>query len=202
MIASAISASGNSSPKPSIMTTAFSVLETIRSRSLLSSSSAVGNAINLPSTRPSRIEPTGPRKGTRASKSAAEAPIIDGTSASLEPVGRNRARLDLHLVAIPFGKERPDRPVDQPRGEDFLGGRPALTLDEAAREFARRVRLFTVIDGEREEIEPFATGRGHEGDQRHRVADSNDHGTTGLFGEMTRLDAQQLAADGPLDKRA
>ena len=64
------------------MTTAFSVLETIRSRSLFSSSSAVGNATNLPSTRPSRIEPTGPRNGTRASKSAAEAPIIDGTSAS------------------------------------------------------------------------------------------------------------------------
>ena len=51
MIASPISGSGSSSPKPSIMTTAFSVLETIRSRSLFSSSSAVGNATSWPSTR-------------------------------------------------------------------------------------------------------------------------------------------------------
>ena len=117
-------------------------------------------------------------------------------------VGRNRTGLDLHLVAIPVGKERPNWPVDQPGGEDFLGGRPPLALDEAAGELPRGIRLLAVIDTQGEEIEPFTTRCGHEGDQRHRVADSHDHGTAGLLGEVTRLDAQQLAADGPFDKLA
>ena len=202
MMASAISASGSSSPKPSIMTTAFSVLATIRSRSLFSSSSAVGKCDELALDTPEPDRAHRPQEGHPGQQERRRGADHRRDIGIVEAVGRDRARLDLHLVAIPVGKERPDRPVDQPRREDFLGGRPALALDEAAREFARGVGLFAVIDGEREEIEPFAAGRGHEGDQRHRVADSHDHGTAGLLGEMTRLDAQQLAADGPLDKLA
>src|SRR5437588_7175199 len=48
-----------------------------------------------------------------------------------------------------------DRPVDQPRREDFLGGRPPLALDEAAGELARRVHLLAIIDRQGEEIEPL-----------------------------------------------
>ncbi len=84
MMASPISFSGSSSPKPSIMTTAFSVLATIRSRSLFSSSSAVGKATSWPSTRPSRTAPIGPMYGSCARTSDAEAPMIDSTSASFE----------------------------------------------------------------------------------------------------------------------
>ncbi len=82
MIASAISGSGSSWPKPSIMTMALAVLATTRSRSLSASSSTSGSGMSLPSTRASRMAPIGPRKGTRASRSVAEAPIIEGTSAS------------------------------------------------------------------------------------------------------------------------
>ena len=202
MIASPISASGSSSPKPSIMTTALSVLATIRSRSLFSSSSAVGKATSLPSTRPSRIAPIGPWNGSCARTSAAEAPMIESTSASFCAVGGDRTRLDLDLVAIRIGEERPDRPVDQARGEDLLGGRPTFALDEAAGEFARGVDLLAIIDRQREEIEPFTAGAGNDGDQGHRVADSDDHGAAGLLGKMAGLDAQKLAADGPLDKLA
>ena len=199
MIASPISSSGSSSPKPSIMTTAFSVLATTRSRSLFSSSSAVGNATSWPSTRPSRTAPMGPWNGTRAITRAAEAPMIDRTSASFGPVGGDRPGLDLDLVAIGLGEQRTNRPVDEPRRQDLLGRRPPLALDEAAGELAGGVDLLAVVDRQREEVEALAAGAGDDGDERHGVADPDDHGTAGLLGEVAGLDAQDLAADVSLD---
>src|SRR5262249_23647817 len=66
----------------------------------------------------------------------------------------------------------------------------------------RGVRLLTVIDRQREEIQPFAARFGNNRHECHRIANSNDDRAGCLFCEMTRLDAQQLAADGPLDKPA
>ena len=174
MMASPISASGSSSPKPSIMTTAFSVLATIRSRSLFSSSSAVGNATSWPSTRPSRTAPIGPENGTRASTSAADAPMIDGTSGSLERSAEIGPAWIWTSSRYALGEERADRPVDQPRGEDFLGRRPTLALDEAAGKLARGIGLLAVVDGQREEVEAFPARGGDDGDQRHGVADPDD----------------------------
>ena len=202
MIASAISGSGSSSPKPSIMTTAFSVLATTRSRSLFSSSSAVGNATSWPSTRPSRMAPIGPQEGHLASTSAADAPMIDRHVRVVLPIGGDRAGLDLDLVAVRLGEERADRPVDQPRSQDLLGGRPAFTLDEAAGKLARGVGLLAVVNGQREEVESFPARGGDDGDQRHGVADPDDHGAAGLFGEMTGLDTDVLVTDGSFDKLA
>jgi len=42
-----------------------------------------------------------------------------------------------------------------------------------------------VIDGERKEVDPRDRVR-HGGDQAHRIADPDDNGTTGLFGETFR----------------
>ena len=56
----------------------------------------------------------------------------------------------LRFVQIPFGEQRPDRAVDQAAGEDFFFGRAAFALDKAARELARGVGVFAVIDRERE----------------------------------------------------
>ncbi len=149
MMASAISGSGSSSPNPSIMTTAFVGAARRSGRDRCSRARRrSGTRTSLPSMRPSRIAPTGPKNGTRASSSAAEAPIIDEHVGIVLAVGRDRAGLDLDLVAVPLGKERPDRPVDQPRREDFLGGRPPLALDEAAGELAGGIRLFAVVDGQ------------------------------------------------------
>ena len=61
---------------------------------------------------------------------------------------------DLRLVAVAVGEQRPDRPVDQARGQHFLLGRPALALEEAARDLAGGEGLLLVVDGQREEIEP------------------------------------------------
>ena len=55
-------------------------------------------------------------------------------------VGRQHERDDLRLVAPAGREERPDRPIDQPAGEDFLLGGLALALEEAAGNASRRVR--------------------------------------------------------------
>src|SRR5262249_7632395 len=61
-----------------------------------------------------------------------------------------------------------------------------------------RVGLLAVVDRQGEEVEPLAARRGDDGDQRQGVADADDHGAAGLLGEMTGLDAQELATDGAL----
>ena len=87
----------------------------------------------------------------------------------------------LHFVEIAGGEERTDGPVDQPRGQDFLGGRPAFALDVAAREFAGGGGFFAVLDAQGEEVDAFAGIAGDGGDQRHRVADADDNGSMCLF---------------------
>src|SRR5262249_5631017 len=67
-------------------------------------------------------------------------------------VERHGGRHDLHFAKVIWGKERADGPVDEPAGENFLGGGPSLALDEASGEFAGRVGLFAIIDDQGEEI--------------------------------------------------
>ena len=80
---------------------------------------------------------------------------------------------DLRLVAVAFGKQRPDRAVDQARDERLLLGRPALALEIAAGDAAGGEGLFLVIDGERKEIDaglwlPWRRRRSREPWSRHR----------------------------------
>ena len=60
---------------------------------------------------------------------------------------------DLGLVAEALGEQRPDRPVDQARGQHLLLAGPAFALEEAARDLAGGEGLLLVVDGEREEID-------------------------------------------------
>ena len=120
-------------------------------------------------------------------------------SGSLTPVGRDRAGLDLDLVAVAGREQRPDRPVDQPGGEDLLGRGPPLALDEAAGELARGVDLLAIVDRQREEVEPLAAGGDDGGDQGHRVAEADDDGAAGLLGQLAGLDGDRLVADRALD---
>ena len=59
---------------------------------------------------------------------------------------------DLGLVPEAVREQRPDRPVDQARGQRLLLGRAALALEEPARDLAGGERLLLVVDGEREEV--------------------------------------------------
>ena len=68
------------------------------------------------------------------------------------PVERQRRGHDLHFADIASGEERADGAVDEPAGQDFLGGGPAFAFDEAAGELAGGIGLLTIIDRERKEI--------------------------------------------------
>ena len=121
--------------------------------------------------------------------SAAEAPIsaaISGSTSELTDMHRGD---DLHVVDEAFREQRPDRPVDQARGQRFLLGRTALALEEAAGNAARGIGLLLIVHGEREEV--AARGRllqAHRGDQHYRLAHGDEHGAVGLAGELARLD--------------
>ncbi len=84
--------------------------------------------------------------------SAALAPIMARTSGSFSRSAERTVAVDLHFVDVVGGEERADGPVDEARGEDFLGGRPAFALDEAAGELAGGVGPLAVIDQEGEEV--------------------------------------------------
>ena len=75
----------------------------------------------------------------------------DDVGIVLEIVAQHGAD-DLRLVEEARREERPDRPVDQARGQRLLFRRPALALEEAAGDLAGGEGLFLVVDGEREEI--------------------------------------------------
>ena len=60
----------------------------------------------------------------------------------------------LRLVAEPGEEQRPDRPVDEPRGQRLLLRGPSLALEKPAGDLACGKRLFLVVDGERKEILP------------------------------------------------
>ncbi len=111
--------------EPSIMTIGvFSVLETIRSRSLVRE--LVGRRKrDQPSVdSPQADAPWRRQEGTRASMRAADCGDHRQDVRVVLPIGRDGACLDLDLVISDTvsGEKRPDRPVDEPRREDLLGG--------------------------------------------------------------------------------
>ena len=58
----------------------------------------------------------------------------------------------LHFVVEAFGEQRADRTVDQTAGQRFEFAGTAFTLEEAARDLARGISLFEVVDGQRKEV--------------------------------------------------
>ena len=112
-------------------------------------------------------------------------------------VGREHQRDDLRFVAPAGGEQRTDRPVDQAAGEDFLLGRLAFALEEAAGDAARGVGVFAVVDRERQEVDAFARARRvARRDEHHRVAQADDDGAVGLLGQLAGLDRQGRPPSG------
>ena len=67
---------------------------------------------------------------------------------------------DLHFVVEAFREQRTDGPVDESRCQRLLFRRAPFALEEPARDLARGVGLFLVVDGQREEVLPGARGLG------------------------------------------
>ena len=102
---------------------------------------------------------------------------------------------DLRLVDEARRKKRPHRPIDQPRHQGFLFGRPAFALEEAARDLAGGKGLFLIIDGQREKILAGLGGpHRHRGAQHRRLAIGGEHRAIGLAGDPAGLEHEAAAA--------
>ena len=102
---------------------------------------------------------------------------------------------DLRLVGPAFGKQRPQRAVNQPRGQNFLFRGAAFALEESAGNFSRGVGVLAVVHGKRQKIffGRFAVHAG--GGQNHGVAITRHHGAVRLTGHLARLEAEGASAN-------
>src|SRR6476646_11032759 len=104
----------------------------------------------------------------------------------------------LRVIAIAFGEERPNRPVDQPRDQRLALGRPALALEIAAGNAPRRERLLLVIYGQREKVLARLRRPGADNRRQQRgLAPGGEHGAIGLAGDLAGFE-HELAA-GPIE---
>jgi hypothetical protein len=60
-------------------------------------------------------------------------------------VAAENDRLHLNFITKSFGKQRPNRSIDQAARQSFLGGGAGFSLEEAAGKFARSRKSFTII---------------------------------------------------------
>ena len=167
-----------------------------RGRASLSAiSSIIGLSTNSPSMKPTRAAPIGPRNGTPDSVSAAEAATMPTMSGSFSMSWREHGDDDLRLVLEAFDEQRPDRPVDEARGQRLLLGGTAFALEEAAGDLAGGVGLLLVVHGQREEVDAGLGGlRGDDGGEHAGLAVLGVDGGVGLARDAPGLERQLAAA--------
>ena len=104
---------------------------------------------------------------------------------------------DLRVAAEIIGEQRPDRAVDQARGQRLLVGEPAFALEETAGNTAGRERLFLIVHGEGEEILAGLRGLGgDDGGEHGGLAPARKHRAVGLAGDSAGL--QHKLAPAPI----
>ncbi len=114
---------------------------------------------------------------------------------------REHGRDHLGVAAPALGEERPDRAIDQARGEGLALARAAFAFEEAAGDAPGRVGFFLVIAGERQEID--AGPRllfGDDGRKHGRLAIGGEDRAVGLARHATGLEDQ--LAPRPVDFHA
>ncbi len=88
---------------------------------------------------------------------------------------------DLGVAAEIVGEQRPDRAVDQARGQRLLVGHAPFALEIAAGDAPRREGLFLIVNREREEIDArFGRLHGDHGRQNSGFAPAGEHRAVGL----------------------
>jgi hypothetical protein len=119
-----------------------------------------------------------------------------------DEVGREGRADHLHLVLEALGPQRPDRPVDHPRGQDRSFARATLALEEAAGDLAGGVHALLDVDRQREEVRALARlGAALRSRQHHRLAGADDDGAVGLLRELPRLECDLCPGDLDRDRR-
>ena len=109
-------------------------------------------------------------------------------------IGRQHHADHLRLMRIPFGEQRPDRPVNQTAGENLFLGRPPFAFDKSSRETPRRVSVLAVIHRQREKIGVrFRLRRRTGGHQDHRLSGTDNHRSIGLLGHLSGFNRQNPA---------
>ena len=105
---------------------------------------------------------------------------------------------DLDVVLEALRPERPDRAVDEARGEDALFGRTALAARERTGDLPCGVKALFEVDGQREEVdaEPWLRDGARGEDDGVAVADRDR--SPGLPGVLAGLEGQGLVVDGRL----
>ena len=141
----------------STISTASAVPATTRSSWLSSISSSVGLSTYSLLMKPTRAAPIGPMKGAPDSVSAAEAATMRHDVGIVFQVVGQHGDDHLGFVAPALGEQRADRAVDQAGDQRLLFGRAAFALEVAAGNAARGVGLLLVVDGERQEVDAFAS---------------------------------------------
>ncbi len=110
-------------------------------------------------------------------------------------VHRHHRGDDLHLVAEAIGEQRTDRAVDQARDQRLLLALASFTLEEATRDAAAGVELLLVVDGQREEVLPFARGLVGDGaDQQHGAFARDHHGPACLARDLAGFEGYLVLA--------
>src|ERR1035437_3206507 len=101
-------------------------------------------------------------------------------------VGTEDDGLNLNFVIPALGKERTNRTVGEPAGENFLFRRTAFALEVTAGEFSRRRGLFTIVNGQRKKVLAFlGLGCGHGGHDDNGFAELDGYRAVRLFGEFS-----------------
>ena len=102
---------------------------------------------------------------------------------------------DLRFIAPGFGKQRAQRAVDHPGGQNFaLRGAP-FALEKAAGNFSGRIRVFAIVHGEGKKIPVIRFGIHARRDQHDGIAIPRQNGAVGLLGNFSGFQRQRASAD-------
>ncbi len=113
-------------------------------------------------------------------------------------VQRHHGDDDLDLVPQALDEAGPQRPVDQPAGEDRALGRAALAPEERAGDPPGGVHPLLDVDGQREEVDrvPRLALRGRRRQQHGVVVDIDDGRAGGLLSQQTGLESNHVLTEG------
>ena len=112
-------------------------------------------------------------------------------------VERQGVNHHLNLIEKTFGKQGANRPINQATGQGFKFAGPAFAFEKTARNLARSVGFFQVIDSQREKVlAGFGVFGGHHRSKHNGVIDVDQHGAASLSGDFAGFHGDRVLAPG------